>query len=128
MENEFENAGLEQMKEQLNLLKSKLDKETMINERLLRKAMKDKVSSLNHDAIVIAIVAILGIPYCTWVFASMVNVSWWFTIVTDLFMLTAVIYTYYCHKDLNAKDLLNGNLIEVSRKVARMRQIGRAHV
>ena len=123
MENITENAELEQMREQLNLLKEKLEKETIINERLLRRTMKEKVSSLNRDAIIIAIIGLLGIPYCTFVFANLMNISWWFIGVTDIFFLTAVIYTYISHKDIRAKELLDGNLIEVSRKIGRMRRM-----
>lgn len=123
MENIIENAELKQMKEQMNLLKEKLEKEKIVNEQLLRVAMKEKVSSLNRDAIVIVIVALLGIPYCTWVFASIINVSWWFIAVTDIFFLVAVVYTYFSHKDIRAKELMDGNLIEVSRKMTRMRRM-----
>lgn len=123
MENKIESTELEQMRAQLNLLKGMLEKETIVNERLIRKAMKEKVSSLNRDAIVIAIVALVGIPYCTFVFANMMNISWWFIGVTDVFFLIAIIYTYISHKDIRAKELMDGNLIEVSRKIERMRRM-----
>ena len=123
MENKNENSEMEHMREQLNLLKEKLEKETIVNERLLRKAMKDTVSSLNRDAIGVAAIGLLGIPYCTFAFSLLMNVSWWFIGVTDVFFLTAVIYTYYSHKGIRAKDLMDGNLIEVSRKMVRMRHM-----
>jgi hypothetical protein len=123
MENNIESTELEQMRTQLNLLKEKLEKETIVNERLIRKAMKEKVSNLNRDAIAITIVALLGIPYCTFVFANMMNMSWWFIGTTDVFFLIAVIDTYISHKDIRAKELMDGNLIEVSRKIERMRRM-----
>ena len=73
MENITENAELEQMRAQLNLLKGKLEKETIINEQLIRKAMKEKVSSLNRQTLVLAFIILLAIPYCTWVFTKMLN-------------------------------------------------------
>ncbi len=123
MENKNENSEMEHMREQLNLLKGKLEKETIINERLLRKAMKEKVSSLNRDAIGVSAMALFGIPYCTVVFPTLINVSWWFIGVTDVFFIIALIYTYYSHKGIRAKELMDGNLIEVSRKMVRMRRM-----
>ena len=113
---------LEMMKKQLEVLKDKLDKETIINEQLMRKAMKDKVSKLHKEAIIIACVALFGIPYCTWVFSFM-HMSELFIIVTDIFFAIAIVYTYITHKGLKANDLLNGNLIEVSYKITRMRHL-----
>lgn len=124
MENNTESTELEQMRAQLNLLKGKLEKETIVNERLIRKAMKEKVSSLNRQTLVLAFIILLAIPYCTWVFTKMLNASWWFIAVTDLFFLVAVIYTYVTHKDLRAKELIDGNLVDVSRKITRMQRLG----
>ena len=122
MEN-INNTELEQMKEQMNLLKEKIEKEKIVNQQLLRVAMKEKVSSLNRDAIIFVILGIVAIPYCTWVFISILNMSWWFIGVTDLFFLAAIVYTYFSHKDIKAKELMDGNLIEVSKKIMRMRRM-----
>jgi hypothetical protein len=123
MENIIDNTELEQMKEQMNLLKEKVEKEKIVNQQLLRAAMKEKVSRLNRDAIFIALLGIVAIPYCTWIFISILNMSWWFIGVTDLFFLAAIVYTYFSHKDIKAKELMDGNLIEVSKKIMRMRRM-----
>ena len=54
MEKDINIEEFEMMKKQLEVLKDKLDKETIINEQLMRKTMKDKVSKLHKDAIIIA--------------------------------------------------------------------------
>ncbi len=110
------------MKKQLEVLKDKLDKETIINEQLMRKAMKEKVSKLHKDAIIIACVALFGIPYCTWAFSFM-HLPELFIVVTDIFFAIAIVYTYITHKGLKANDLLDGNLIEVSHKIIKMRRL-----
>jgi hypothetical protein len=123
MEKDINNMELEEMKQQLSELKSKLDKETIVNDRLMRKAMKAKVSTINRDALITALVALIGIPYCTWIFGSMMDISWLFIIVTDIFFLTAAIYTYLSRKDIKANDLLEGDLLNVSQKMIRMNRM-----
>jgi Ca2+/Na+ antiporter len=123
MENNIDIAEIEQMKAQLSELKSKLDKETIVNERLMRQAMKTKVSKLNRDAWMICIICVIGIPYCGGVCRYMLGMSWAFVIVTAIFFLAAIVYTYYSHKDVRANDLMEGNLIEVSNKIMRMKHL-----
>jgi len=122
MEKDINIEDFQTMKKQLEVLKDKLDKETIINEQLMRKAMKEKVSKLHKDAIIICCVALFGIPYCTWVFSFM-HLSALFMVVTDVFLAVAIIYSYITHKGLKANDLLDGNLIEVSHKIIKMRHL-----
>lgn len=122
MEKDFNIEELDMMKKQLEVLKDKLDKETIINEQLMRRAMKEDVSKFHKDAIIRCCVALLGIPYCTWIFSFM-HMSELFIIVTDISFAIAIVYTYITHKGLKANDLLNGNLIEVSYKITRMRHL-----
>ena len=122
MEKDINIEELDMMKKQLEVLKDKLDKETIINEQLMRKAMKDKVSKLHKEAIIIACVALFGIPYCTWVFSFM-HMSYLFIGVTDVFLAIAIVYTFFTHKGLKANDLLNGNLVDVSYKITKMRHL-----
>ena len=55
---------LEQMKEQLRLLQDKLDRQTLVSERMLRSVVSHKVNALNRQAVQIALVGLLGMPYC----------------------------------------------------------------
>ena len=40
-----------------------------------------------------------------------------------MFFIVALIYTYISHKDIRAKELLEGNLLEVSYKITRMKKM-----
>lgn len=123
METNNEHVQFEQMKEQLVLLKRKLDNESIVNDKLMRKIMSDKVKSINRDEIAVCILIFIAIPYCTWVFVDMLNFSWWFCGVTDLFFIIALIYTYISHKDVKSKELMEGNLLQVSYKIAKMKKM-----
>ncbi|GAA6528430.1 hypothetical protein LPYR103PRE_04030 [Segatella asaccharophila] len=118
-----EDTELGQMKEQLALLKKKLRNESIVNDKLMRKIMSDKVSKINRDTMVGYILIFLAIPYWTWLSVDMLDFSWWFCGVTDMFFIVALIYTYISHKDIRAKELLEGNLLEVSYKITRMKKM-----
>lgn|SRR5574344_392151 len=121
MENINANIELEQMREQLSVLKGKLDKEAIVNDRLMRKIMKQKVKSIKQHGRAIIILTCVFIPYCTWVFTNM-HMSVWFTAVTDIFMLTALIYDYFAYKNIQSNELMEGDLIDVKRKMIRFKR------
>ena len=54
---------LEEMRAQLAILNKKLEKETIVNERLIRCSMKDKAWSLRRKAIVEGVISAVMIPY-----------------------------------------------------------------
>jgi hypothetical protein len=116
MENINTNIELEQMKEQLSVLKGKLDKEAIVNDRLMRNIMNQKVKSIKRHGRTFIILTIIFIPYCTWAFMHM-HMSVWFTAVTDIFMLIALIYDYFAYKDIKSNELMEGDLIDVKRKM-----------
>ena len=63
MTNNIESKEMLEMKEQLSLLIKKLDKETIVNERMIRRSMKEKADRLNRRLIMEIIVCIIMIPF-----------------------------------------------------------------
>jgi hypothetical protein len=122
METENDNKELEQMKGQLALLKEKLDKETIVNDKLMRKIMKTKMSKINRGVYLTEITAIFCIPFLTWSCIDAFAMPLWFVIVTDLFLVWGFIKTYLVHKDLLKKNLFDENLLEVGTKIMRMKK------
>lgn len=123
MENYIENTELLQMREQLSVLKDKLEKETIVNDKLMRRAMKAKVSSINREKRIMQIIGTLAIPYFIFVFKMLIDVSWWFIGATDAFLLFALIYTYVEYKDVRANDLMSEDLLVVRNKILRTKRM-----
>lgn len=113
---------LHEMKSQLTLLRQKLDEQKLVNDRLLRKTVNTKVHSLNRDALIIGIVGLVGVPYTIWSF-DFIGISWPYAIVTAAFLLLAVGYTRYSHRELGAELLARCTLAEVGRRIARMKML-----
>ena len=122
MEN-INDIGIEQMKQQLSTLKNKLDKEMIVNDRLMRSIMNQKMKKINRERSIIILIILMSIPYCTWCFMFILNMSLVFTIVTDIFMSVALVYTYLMHKDVKKNELMEGNLIEVSHKMIKIKRM-----
>ena len=68
----MDSRELQQMKEQLAILTQKLNKETIVNERLMRQAMKSKASSIRKQAITESAITLIMIPYTIWVMPEVI--------------------------------------------------------
>lgn len=113
----------EEMKAQLALLKRKLEKETIVNERLIRRAMSNKVSGLNRRITICIVIGLVCIPYCTHVFHDKVHTSWIFTAITILYLLACIGTDLYMMRMLRSRDVLTNNLTDVSRQIIRTKKL-----
>lgn len=113
---------LEQMRDQIAILRRKLDKETIINERLLRRAMHDKVRGITRDNTAMIIVGTLAIPY-TFIAFGYLGISLWFRIATALLLGVCIVATWWGQRGLHADELLDGDVVSVGKKVMRLKQV-----
>lgn len=111
--NEYiDSRELQQMKEQLAILTQKLDKETIVNERLMRQAMKSKASWLRRKTILESTITLIMIPYFIWVMPGLFGLSVEFCAFTCFFMVLALGYNYYIHTHFRPDKFAHGNLLE----------------
>ena len=122
MERDIMTTELEQMREQITLLRSKLDKEAIVNERLLRRAMHDKVRGITRDNRAMIIIGMLAIPY-TFLAFDYLGISLWFSIATALLLGVCVVATWWGQRGLHADELLDGDVVSVGKKVLRLKQM-----
>lgn len=122
MEHNIINNELEQMRDQIALLRRKLDKETIINERLLRRAMHDKVRGITRDNRAMIILGTLAIPY-TFIAFGYLGISLWFRIATALLLGVCIVATWWGQRGLHADELLDGDVVSVGKKVLRLKQM-----
>lgn len=122
MERDIMTTELEQMREQIALLRSKLDNETIVNERLLRRAMHDKMRGITRDSRAMIIVGTIAIPY-TYIAFQHLGLSMAFCIATALLLAICVFATWWGQRDLHADELLDGDVVSVGKKVMRLKQL-----
>lgn len=104
-----------EMKEQLSLLIKKLDKETIVNERMIRRSMKEKADRLNRRLIVEIIVGLIMIPFFICVLPNLSKVSMPFCIFSAGFFALDVLYNFYMYIRFSPRKFIESNMIEARR-------------
>lgn len=115
MTNNIDSKEMLEMKEQLSLLIKKLDKETIVNERMIRRSMKEKADRLNRRLIVEILVSLIMIPFFICVLPNLSKVSMPFCIFSAGFFALGVLYVFYMYIRFNPRKFIEGNMIEVRR-------------
>ena len=115
MTNNIDSKELLEMKEQLLLLTRKLEKETIVNERLIRRSMKEKADSLNRQLIAEALVCFIMIPFFVLVLPTISKVSMFFCIFSSGFFALGVLYNFYMYMRFRPNKFIEGNLIEARK-------------
>jgi hypothetical protein len=105
------------MRQQMAILKDKLENQTIVNDRFIRRSIKRGVSTINKRYLVIGIVALAMIPYGYWAFVMLGGLSVALWLASCLMMLIVVGFMIYNSRDMRDNTLMSGNLLEVKRKV-----------
>ena len=108
---------LDEMRQQMAILKDKLENQTIVNDRFIRRSIKRGVSTINRRYLVIGIVALAMIPYGYWAFVMIGGLSVALWLASCLMMLIVVGFMIYNSRDMRDNALMNGNLLDVKRKV-----------
>ena len=109
---------LENMRQQMTTLKNKLYQQEIVNDRLIRRSMRNEVNTIARRYYIIMAIGLFMIPYGYWCFVKLGGLSLFFWIVTSIFMLVCVGATYYTLRKINDPDMMNRNLVEARKKVA----------
>lgn len=112
---------LEQMRSQLNLLKQKLDSQQIVNERLMRQSMRQKMSWINKYRW-LALLAIPVVALCFLPITFQLSLSWWLYGFTVLFVAVDAILDWYINR-MSAQDFMRGNLMETAERLVQMKKI-----
>ena len=97
MENLNNMNELEEMRQQLQVLKDKVEKQGVLNEQLVRKSIKDKMNDIRRTIYKLIVVVILAIPL--WIMIKyQQNLSWPVTIFTILMMVVSVGFDLYINR------------------------------
>ena len=111
---------LEEMKQQMLLLKKKLEQQKIVNDKMLRSAMKKKLYGLNKKARIMFIIGIfvaIGAPG----YFTLVGFTPLFCAATALMLLFSAFKTFQYHKKLWRLNLSESNLIELAEELTLLR-------
>jgi len=117
-----ENFDLENMREQMNTLKKKLEQQEIVNDRMIRLSMKKTAGNIKRRYYAIMALTLLMIPYTYVVFVLSQGLSVGFWIGTSIFMLVCGGATYYNCQNVTNANMMSSNLVAVGQKIARAKK------
>lgn len=113
--------NLDEMRNQIAILRNKLDQQEIVNDRLLRNAMQTKVNKMNSNETKLIVLA----AFCCVLYPIMhftIGISWPLVLVTVAMMIFTAAATVYIHHPLHKADLMCDNLATVSGIMARFKR------
>ena len=113
---------LQEMREQLAALKEKLNKQEVINDRLLRDVLIKKMKVINKNGWISGICGLFVITFGNFMFYQM-GLSTWFLIGTAAMMIFCVATTWISHSWINSNEIANGDLLQVAKQAQRLQRV-----
>ncbi len=113
--------NFEEMRNQIALLKEKLDRQEIVSDHLLRETMRTGVSAINKNKLLAYVCALLCLVLYPLLYVSG-TFSNAFVIATCLMMLLCFVATYYIHRPVDRMNLMTEDLVTVARVMAKFRR------
>ena len=113
-----ENFELENMRQQMQMLKNKLNQQEIVNDRLMRRSMRNEVNKITRRYYIIMVLSVFMVPYGYWCFVKLCGLSIFFWIITSIFMLICGGVTFYNARKINDPNMMSHSLVEARKKVA----------
>ena len=120
--NQIEINEISEMREQLATLKKQLNNQSIINDRLIKEAISQKISHINRSGVAFTVLCAFYIP-AGFVSFRMIGLSLPFCIATSLLFLIFLVGMIIGHRDLRNHSLHSGDLISTYKAVARTRKV-----
>lgn len=117
-----EHTELNELREQIALLKDKLQRQQIISERAITEAAQKGISKLNRAGVIYAMFGVFAVVYCSWAFHRF-GFSDEFVVGTAIFLAACALGTMYAHWGLRSINVANGNLVEITQRLLRFRKI-----
>ena len=113
---------LQEMRKQMAALKEKLNKQEVVNDRLIRDVLIKKKKSVDKNIWFVGICGLITITIGNLAF-SYWGVSSWFLIGTTMLMLVCFLMTLIPHNWVKKADIQSGNLLVAAKQVRRLRKL-----
>lgn len=111
----------DEMRAQIALLKSKIEKEEIVNDRLLLEVMNTKVRTIRTQALKhvgVGILAMVVMPTLHFI----AGVSWTFIAATMVMLVFCIGATIYFHQPINSRSFIEDDVKTLAEKAARLKK------
>ena len=113
---------LQEMREQMAALKEKLNKQEVVNDRLIRDVLSQKMKVINKNGWISGLCGLFVITFGNFMFYQM-GLSTWFLIGTTVMMIFCVVVTWISHSWVNSNEIANGDLLRVAKQAFRLQKV-----
>ena len=118
---ETKNNELEEMRQQLGILKEKIDGQKLINDKLIRQSMLNKMSFMKkYTWVSFFLLAYIYVAFFS--LREQFNMSWLLYIATVIIMTVNVLFDAYINR-FSKDQFLNNDLIATSKRMVRMKKL-----
>ena len=117
-----EKIELDELREQVALLKYKLQHQKIVSERAISEAAQKGIGKLNTAGTISMVFGVFAVVFCTIAFHQM-GFSIAFVVGTAIFLGLSAVATIFTHCSLRTIDVAHGNLVEIMQKLIRFRKI-----
>ena len=117
----METNELQEMRDQMSLLKETLQKEQIVNDRLLRDAMRGKVKTIHRNVWIVGACTLYVMTFGVWAF-HYCGFSWWLIGFTMLVMIYSITDTILIHRRLRSDCVLTDDLRTVTLAARKLKQ------
>ena len=104
-------SDMETMRRQMDILRRKLSRQEIVNERMIRQSMRHNMNRINRRHLWLCLLCLIMIPYTYLTLVMQVGFSLLFWSYTTLMMLVVMGYTLYMNLHLHSDDVLGGDLL-----------------
>ena len=111
----------EDMRSQINILKEKLEKQTIVNERHIHRSMNSKMSDLTRTVAITIFAGVFALVYSTWFFWSQ-DLSLAFVVATAVMLVVCIVLTILQRVRLKSIDFSQSNLVDAARTLAKIKK------
>ena len=117
----MEEMNLDEMRSQIAILKEKVDKQNIVNDKLMHRVINTRTDDMKRKMFVAVFCGIITIAISPWAFHHNLGLSWWFIIVTDIFMVYCMSMEIYYKRMISDKALMNASILEVAQRMLRFK-------
>ncbi len=120
--NNMDNMELNEMREQISLLREKLRQQEIVNESAIMAVIRKGVRTLNRRGVAMILFGLFVLPFSC-AFFSLMGMSASLVIFTAILLISSILATAYAHFGLGFTNVARTNLVQVGLQTARLRKI-----
>lgn len=118
-------TDFQEMRQQMELLKEKLNRQEIVNEQLIRKGMESRLDRLNMSRRMKRISMLLCLLFLPEMLVYTLGMPVWFGIATMALFALALLYHEVFMEHISANDLNRLSFKQISEKAIRLKEQGR---